>query len=139
MAYHFSWTDDMSVGESTIDAQHQRLLSQLNKVIDSMMLGVSAQEVTEALHFFEQYVKEHLSYEEEYMRRRGYQGIEEHIEKHDDFRNKYLQFKNRLESGSTPTDVLVEMEEFLGQWWVGHIGHEDRKYHLALDGVAKSS
>ncbi len=122
----------MSVGESTIDAQHQRLLSQLNKVIDAMGFGEASKEVAEALRFFEQYINEHLAYEENYMQQHGYRGIDEHKKKHKDFRDRYADFKKKLDSGTTPESVLVEMEGFLGNWWIEHIGHEDRKYYLAL-------
>lgn len=132
---HFDWTEEMSVGENTIDAQHQRLLSQLNKVIDAMVFGAGSKEVTEALSFFEQYIKEHLAYEEDYMQRRGYHDIDEHKKKHHVFMDKYADFKKKLDSGMTPANVLVEIEGFLGNWWIEHIGHEDRKYYLALGGV----
>jgi hemerythrin-like metal-binding protein len=132
MNIHFEWTKEMSVGEDTIDAQHQKLLSQLNKVIDAMVFGPASKEVSEALGFFEQYINEHLSYEEGYMKRRGYLDIDEHEKKHQDFRNKYADFKKRLDSGTTSESILVEMEEFLGEWWLEHIGHEDKKYYLAL-------
>jgi hemerythrin len=132
MALHFEWTEEMSVGESTIDAQHQRLLAQVNKLIDSMVFGTTSAEVTDAISFLEKYIDEHLSYEERYMEKRGFDGIEEHKKQHDNFRKKYVDFKNKLDSGSAPNDTLIEIEEFLGQWWINHIGHEDRKYYLAL-------
>lgn len=132
---HFDWTEKMSIGESTIDAQHQRLLSQLNKVIDAMMFGAESKEVAEALSFFEQYIKEHLAYEEDYMQRHGYFDLDEHKKKHQNFRDNYADFKKKLDSGMTPANVLVEIEGFLGNWWIEHIGDEDRKYYLALGRV----
>lgn len=132
MKIHFDWTEDMSVGESTIDAQHKKLLGQLNKVIDAMIFDTKSHEITEALKFFEEYVDEHLLYEEEYMKRRGYADIDNHKKKHDEFRATYADFKNKVASGVTPADVLMAMEVFLGQWWVEHIGHEDKKYYIAL-------
>ena len=122
----------MSVGEDTIDAQHQKLLAQLNKVIDATVFGATSSQVVEALRFFEQYVNEHLAYEEAYMQRRKYQGIEEHKKKHQEFRDTYADFKRKLESGVTPTKALIGIEGFLGEWWTEHIGHEDQKYYLAL-------
>jgi len=122
----------MSVGEHTIDAQHQRLLGQLNALIDAMVHGTVSKEVHTAVGFLEQYIKEHLEYEEEYMTRRGYDGLENHKTQHALFRQKYTDFKTKLESGNVPESTLVDIEGFLGQWWVEHIGHEDHKYFLAL-------
>lgn len=132
MSVHFEWTQDMTVGENTIDAQHRKLLSQLNTVIDLMVFGATPKEIAEAVGFFERYINEHLAYEEEYMKRRGFTEIEEHKGKHQDFRTKYAEFKDKLNDGSTSTAILVEMEAFLGRWWIEHIGHEDKKYYLAL-------
>ncbi len=132
MAIQFEWTEEMSVGEANIDSQHQRLLSQLNKVIATMIHGSSSKEVEEALSFFEQYVTTHLDYEEEYMERRGFVDLESHKHTHQEFRNAYTDFKAKLSAGHTPDDVLVGIEEFLGRWWVEHIGQEDHKYFLAL-------
>jgi hemerythrin-like metal-binding protein len=129
---HFEWTPNMSVGESTIDAQHQKLLSQLNTVIDAMALGSNSAEVANALKFFEQYVNEHLAYEETYMRRHEYAELDAHKKAHEGFRRKYAEFKKQFDSGTTPFLLLVDMEGFLGQWWIEHIGHEDRKYYLAF-------
>lgn len=132
MALHFEWTPAMSVGEQMIDSQHQRLLGQVNTLIDAMVFGSASTEVTTALDFLEQYINEHLSYEEEYMERRGFRDLTEHKAKHAEFRNKYAAFKAKLDAGETPDTVLVGIEEFLGQWWIDHIGHEDHAYFLAL-------
>ena len=130
MSIHFEWTEDMSVGEKTIDAQHQRLLAQVNTLIDAMFFGKMSAEVTEALSFFETYINEHLAYEEAYMQERGFSDLEEHKRKHEVFRDKYKNFKSKMASDAIPDAALIEMEGFLGQWWVDHIGHEDRKYFL---------
>ena len=130
-SFHFEWTKDMSVGEATIDAQHERLLGQVNTLIDAMVFGAASKEVAEAMHFFEQYIDEHLAYEEEYMEKLGFADIAEHKKKHDEFRAKYAAFKANLQGGHTSETMLVEIEGFLGWWWVNHIGHEDKKYYLA--------
>ena len=122
----------MTVGDKTLDEQHQKLLAQLNKVIDAMAFGSSSAEVTNALNFFEKYVDEHLTYEEEYMERRGYQDLKEHKEKHEGFRVQYKDFKDQLEAGKLSVDDLIKIEKFLGEWWINHICYEDQQYHQSL-------
>lgn len=129
---HFEWTPDMTVGEPTIDAQHQRLLAQLNTVMDAMIYGATSEEVASAIRFFKEYVDEHLAYEEAYMARRGYTDIVEHEKKHQNFRDTYQSFHDRIAEGGTPASLLMEMEVYLGEWWTGHILHEDKKYYLEL-------
>lgn len=132
MQIHFEWNEGLSVGEATIDTQHQKLLAQVNELIDAMVYGADSKEVASAVAFLGQYADEHLVYEEAYMERLGFKDLAHHKTIHDDFRKKYSEFKTRLEAGKTPENVLIEMEGFLGQWWLGHIGYEDRKYHEAL-------
>lgn len=129
---HFEWTPDMTVGEPTIDAQHKRLLAQLNAVMDAMIYGATSEEVSSAVNFFKEYVDEHLAYEEAYMARRGYTDIAEHEKKHQDFRDTYQSFHDKLVAGVTPASLLMDMEVYLGEWWAGHILHEDKKYYLEL-------
>lgn len=132
MDFHFEWTVEMSVGEPMIDAQHIKLLGQLNTVIDAMVHGPTSIEVLDALTFFERYVSEHLTYEEAYMEKHAYSGIAHHKELHEDFRHRYAEFRSQLESGQKPVNVLIGMEGFLGRWFLDHIKHEDQKYHLEI-------
>lgn len=129
---HFVWTPEMSVGEHTIDQQHQRLLGQLNAVIDCVMEGASREKIEESISFFQQYVDEHLAYEEAYMRRRGYSDIEGHTQKHQEFRDKYQSLRKVFAGQNASGNVLFEIEAYLGHWWTNHILHEDQKYFVEL-------
>ena len=129
---HFEWTSDMSVGEATIDRQHQRLLMQLNIVIDAVLNKVDSKEVVSAVAFFKQYADEHLLYEEAYMARHRYEGVADHIKKHQEFRDTYASLQDKLINSATPENLLLEIESFLGGWWTRHILHEDKKYYEAL-------
>lgn len=133
MINYFEWTKDMSVDEDNIDYQHQQLLEQLNKIIDVMFLGTKSKEVSEAVSFFEKYYKEHFSYEEYYMEKHNYPALEEHKSKHGDFIKKYFAFKEKLGKGVKLDELTMEIEKYLGKWWIEHIGREDQKYRLFLN------
>lgn len=133
MTLYFKWKEDMSVGEVNIDHQHEQLLEQLNKVIDSMVFGVKSKEAKEAIDFFDKYFKEHFSYEEEYMSKHNYPEIIEHKKKHQEFIDKYLIFKEKLDKGVNESNLITEIEIYLGKWWIEHIGIEDQKYHFYIN------
>jgi hemerythrin-like metal-binding protein len=133
MKINFQWTKDMSVDENNIDHQHQRLLEQLNKVIEAMVFGTSSKEVSEAVSFFDQYFREHFVYEENYMREHRYPALEEHKVQHGDFIKKYFAFKDKLDSGTNSDKLIMEIETYLGKWWIEHIGKEDQKYHYFIN------
>lgn len=129
----------MSVGENHIDSQHEKLLSQLNKIIYVISFGSTYKEVTEALSFFDEYVKEHFAYEENYMERHGYPKLHEHKRRHKDFVSNYLSFKKKLKSGVEPRELIVEIKTYLGQWWIKHISKEDQMYHIFIKNTIKKS
>jgi hemerythrin len=129
MSINFVWTKDLSVGEDHIDEQHKRLLSQVNKIIHIMTFGATSKEITETLYFFDEYINEHFIYEEDYMKKNKYPYIDEHKKKHKDFIKSYLLFKKQLYGGVKPERLIMDIETYLGQWWINHIGKEDKKYH----------
>jgi hemerythrin-like metal-binding domain len=136
MSIYFEWTKNLSVGESHIDNQHQKLLAQVNKIIEAMVFGATSKEVVEAVSFFDEYVKEHFSYEEDYMRKNNYPGLEEHKKRHQEFKKNNFSFKEKLNAGVSPRELIMDIETYLGQWWITHIGKEDKKYHNFIDGIA---
>lgn len=129
----------MSVGNSTIDAQHKRLVLQLNKVVDSMLLGIVTDEVFETLNYFEKYIEDHFAYEENYLRQRRYKDLEGHIQLHRDFKDKYEALKYSLNSHSTPANALPGIERSLAELLIEHVKYEDRKYHRTLGGTNGAS
>lgn len=129
MAVYFEWTEDMTVGERNIDSQHQKLLGQVNNIISAVSNGAGAKEIEESLSFLDAYVKEHFSYEEEYMRKNNFPQIEEHTKYHTDFAGQYQEFKKKFTEGADMNQLLIEIEKFVGMWWIEHIGIEDRKYY----------
>ena len=60
----------------------------INKIIEAMVFGINSKEVADALSFFDQYINEHFSYEEDYMQRHSYADLDKHKIRHQDFRNK---------------------------------------------------
>jgi len=128
MSNYFKWTTNMSVGEGDIDTQHQRLLSQVNKISDAMVFGATSKEVAEAVDFFDKYIKEHFTYEENYMKKYNFPFLEEHKKEHANFIKSSALFREKLKSGVNPRELTFDLENYLGQWWMKHIGKEDKKY-----------
>lgn len=133
MSTIFQWTKSISVGNDIIDAQHQRLLSQINKIVDAVTLGANSKELHEVISFFDEYIKEHFSYEEAYMKNINYPDIEEHIKKHHDFIMNYNKFKEEFDQNFDKEKLTMEIEVYIGNWWIDHIGKEDKKYQLFLE------
>jgi hemerythrin len=134
MEYEFNWTQDMSVGEAKIDQQHRGLLLQTNKVIDAIASGNQKDVVDETLAFFDKYINEHFSYEEEYMKKIGFPDIGKHVEQHKGFIKAYNFFKDQRDAGIPEEQLLLEFEAHIGSWWAEHIGKYDKQYYLFAEG-----
>lgn len=129
----FEWDDaSYSVGDATIDTQHQGLLAVLNRLYvlvnnESAVPDTSA--ASEVMHALTQYIIEHFSYEENRMQESAYpiEKIERHRAEHDFMIAKVQAFERRLENGD-PT-VLAEMLPYLyGDWLIQHICVSDMDY-----------
>jgi circadian clock protein KaiC len=140
VAGKFVWTSKMSVNEDKIDSQHKSLLEEINELISSLNPESSVSANRKALHFLSNYIKEHFSYEEDYMNRIGFPGLEKHKRMHHGFVNFFNKFSKKfntslyekLRPGQFTSDKLVrlanECKKFLGDWLVNHIIRVDNAY-----------
>jgi len=130
MSINFEWKKDISVGNEIIDGQHKKLLAQVNEVLNDIVTGIDHNEVKKAIEFLDKYTQEHLTYEETYMTNINYPQLEEHKKLHHEFIQKYYKFKEDFNNGVDKDKLMIEIEGYIGHWWVDHIGTEDKKYYL---------
>lgn len=127
----------MSVGESTIDGQHKKLLGQITRlaqIISSMDVDVG--QLRDTMHFLYTYAKEHFAYEEKYMAGHGFPDLENHRKAHQNFVQFYddlqKEFREKSISGHFSSvdvkDLLKKVEKYLGDWLVHHIKGMDHEY-----------
>lgn len=138
MEIKFTWTPDISVGDETIDRQHQQLLDELN-VLLGVMMGEKRVEFSNVLLFLDMYIKNHFSYEEAYMEEMGFPERAAHKKSHEHFTERYLEFKNELEKTGPTEKLILDVENYIGGWWLGHIGQEDRQYYLFKEEQKRAS
>jgi len=131
------WTPAFTVGDATIDAQHARLLDQINTLLEALEKGLTDHTVNGVVNFLDSYISNHLFYEEGYMKAHRFPGFAKHKAQHDNFIRRYLEFKKRLAAGNSPT-ITIEVQDFLAAWWINHIQTSDREYHLYIRDHPKS-
>ena len=132
MSFQFTWTQDLSVGNVALDQEHQRLLAQVNTLIDAIVSGRGPVVVTPAVEFLNTYVDEHFANEEKYMRENGYPDLEAHIAVHHRFREQYAELKKKIELQGPSEELLLDIENKLARWWIEHIGVQDKKYAVFI-------
>ena len=122
------WSSALTVDDKTIDGQHKQLLSQINKIYERFMNNAEDATIEETLKFLEKYINNHLTYEEEYMQKHNYPGFVEHKRIHEEFLQKYKEFKEEFAEKKSYSNLAIKVEKFLGGWWVNHIGIVDHQY-----------
>ncbi|MCK5547601.1 MAG: hemerythrin domain-containing protein [Thermoplasmata archaeon] len=132
----FKIDPSLSVGEDKIDEQHAKLLDQIDeieKIISTFNVEIGS--LRRANQFLFTYVKEHLAYEEEYMEKNKYPGLENHKKTHKKFigflQDFQIEFKEKYTSNDFSsidiTALLKRIREYL-KLWVNHIKITDQKY-----------
>ena len=123
------WTVDLSVGIDELDFHHRRIFT----LIDDLQDAISASRdnparIADVVAQLVDYAEYHLKKEEEYFDQCGYAGAQQHKRQHDLYRVKVKEMAGRIE---TP-GISEELAAFLGEWWVNHIQHEDKRYTDSL-------
>lgn len=128
MQIKFEWTPSISVNNEIIDSQHKELLKKINELLTAI-LEKRGQEIIEGIvRFLGEYIEGHLRYEEEYMEKHLYPELKEHKEIHNKFVERYNDFEEKIKLGIISVEMSHDVEVFLGEWWINHIGHEDKRY-----------
>ncbi|KHF25605.1 bacteriohemerythrin [Solemya velum gill symbiont] len=120
------WEDDFSVGVEELDRQHQQIIEIINTLSDKPRLFRRFQNVSSALMELTNYVSEHFLLEEQLLHENGYPNLLEHSKKHTLYSNKIADLCQGSLDGKR--DVPTELINFLTDWWINHILHEDMQY-----------
>jgi hemerythrin len=121
-------TKEMETGIPIVDAQHKELVSAINALIS---LGEKAKNpaiLNETLDFLERYSVLHFNIEEGLMHECVYPACYLHENQHRLFVDKFLEYKNRLETEGYSDDLAMGLNHFLVNWLVNHIKVSDMAF-----------
>jgi hemerythrin-like metal-binding protein len=120
------WTERMSVNSVEIDNQHRMLIGYLNEMYQSFNDNEHKEKVGPIIEKLKEYTQYHFDTEEKYFAKFGYDGAENHIAEHDQFRLKVQEF---VEKEMKYRNALTyEVMNFLRSWLYNHIMVTDKKY-----------
>ena len=83
-----TWKDFYSVGDASLDSQHQQIVGVINELFDAMEKKSTQQVVKPILDRLVKYTFEHFKSEEEAMAAVEYPDLIEHRAMHDKIRQK---------------------------------------------------
>jgi hemerythrin len=112
------WKDSFKIGDAAIDEQHRELFSRATNI-----LAATSHEgqVISAMRLF-QYMRTHLSHEEELMRRIQYPDVEAHTLEHHGLIARLNTISLKIANENL---VKADLEEFLGDWFLKHMETAD--------------
>jgi hemerythrin-like metal-binding protein len=123
---HFPWKPEYSFGIKEIDAQHQSFVGILDRLYDSILANSPREDLGQILKALIAYAVEHFATEEKYFDQFNYEGALEHKAKHQELKDKVLDFQNKF--NEKQADISVELIDFLEDWLVNHLLAVDKKY-----------
>ena len=120
------WTPDYLIGVESIDDQHIELFDKIIDLLMAMKEGKGKEEVIKTLDFLEEYVIKHFDDEEEIQKKSNYPKYKEHHQQHEEFKNVLKRLRNTLETKGSSSNLAIEVQKEITQWWKLHILHSDK-------------
>jgi hemerythrin len=136
------WTEDLSVGNETIDSQHRELFDRINDLVAAIKQKTCKYKIGDVIKFLDDYIVFHFGEEENIMLKHGYPGYQEHKAQHKIFLDNFETLKvelPKLEGGKKPGsyDLSVETNQVVVDWILLHIAGVDKKLGEFLKDAAK--
>jgi hemerythrin len=128
MTTYIAWREYYTVGDPSLDAEHQQIIGIINELYDAMQKGLDQKTLTVMLDRLVGYTFAHFKSEEQTLQEHDYPDLAEHKALHDEIRQKTLDLREHA-SLVTAHDLM----RFLKEWWLGHIQNCDKKYAPYLD------
>ena len=120
------WNESLIINVQNMDFQHKHWIRLINKLHEAMLQGRGSEVVDQMLNEVLGYTRVHFASEERLLSESHYPAYHQHKKLHDQFIQKVLELKDRLEKGNTvlATQIMQEMMD----WLTRHIQHTDQQY-----------
>ena len=128
------WSDALSTGVPAIDGQHKLLLSYINKLHRAIRNGRDEKTLLEVLDALAGYAFTHFNTEEIFFCHSDYPDANRHIQIHEQFKAKVMEFRDAVSDGKANVDM--EVLDFLKNWLIEHIQGMDVAFAPYLAKIA---
>ena len=123
---NLNWSEKFEIGVPVIDEQHRRLFDKYNTFVRALDSSSASQaSIAPFLIELMEYANTHFETEEQLLSANGFDELDDHKRKHQDFRNQLE--KLSLEFYSGHVSLAGTLAIFVRDWLVKHILHDDVK------------
>jgi len=125
-ALRVTWSDDLSVGDDRIDAQHKAFFDRINMLFAATLKGDAKGETLDAIDFLYSYALHHFETEEQMMRDLVYPASRSHKLMHEEFFTNLLLIRRDIEAAGLSSEVVLRLHANVVNWLTDHILTEDK-------------
>ncbi|MHA1769158.1 MAG: bacteriohemerythrin [Candidatus Thorarchaeota archaeon] len=120
-----AWNDSLSVGINLIDEQHKMLIQKIKDLSDAIDRQQGADKILLTLDFMIKYTDFHFGTEEKHMRELSYPAMEDHIQKHQEFKEMLQNMLADFDEEGATKALGDSINTYLMNWLVNHITRTD--------------
>jgi hemerythrin len=122
-----TFDESLYTGNELIDGEHKELIDRVNKLVESCEKGTEKVTAVKTLDFLMDYTEFHFADEEKLQKEEGYDKLDAHHEKHEEFKKAVDELRDMLEEEEGPTAAFVEaVNKNVINWLVEHIQGWDK-------------
>ena len=119
-----TWSEELSVGNNSIDQQHQKLIQLANDLYDAMSTGKGKEILGKLFSELIAYTDYHFKTEQDMMNQYRYPESAIHFAEHSNLTSQVLALDEKFKKGSIM--ISVETMNFLKTWLSDHILRSDK-------------
>ena len=124
------WKDEYSIGNASVDQEHELLITQINKLYEQLGLPLNTETIESMLADIQADISTHFALEELLMQETGFAEFEDHKQDHerllDQIDDMIFHFTEDPESGK---ELLINR---LSDWFSHHFKGFDTRLHNQL-------
>ena len=121
-----TWTNELSIGINSIDAQHKNLIKMINALNDALIDGTANDMIHEIFNELVKYTSVHFDYEEKLFEQYNYKESASHNAEHRALKEQVRDLQKKMEDGDFM--ISIEVMFFLKSWLTDHILKTDKAY-----------
>lgn len=126
----FEWTEELSIDDGFIDADHQKLIEIANRVMVLDQPEKDTEALTQAIRELYNYVEYHFTREVDFMRHVSYPEVDSHQSKHQAI---LKQMNQLLNTSQHMGEILENFQALMEDWVLRHIKIEDVKLSAFME------
>jgi len=125
------WKPEYSVGNASIDHEHEQMIQQINWLYDKLSEPVDAESVESVLGEIHADISAHFALEERLMRKSKYFEYEDHKDDHEDLLDQIHDLMDSFYQDPEVGQKLLKSQ--LSDWFGRHFSSFDARLHKQLD------